>query len=103
MNAASPNRLGSPEEPSEQIVFREDETDINTIITSFYERCVAGRPEAVRMFIEEALVSYSGARLAQDEKSILSCLRRGMGDFRRSRRPTGSRFWRRGQSSRLLE
>ena len=27
------------------------------------------RPEAVRMFIEEELVSYSGARLAQDEKA----------------------------------
>jgi tetratricopeptide (TPR) repeat protein len=29
------------------------------------------------MFIEEALVSYSGARLAQDEKSILSCFEVG--------------------------
>ena len=29
------------------------------------------------MFIEEALVSYSGARLAQDEKSILSCFEEG--------------------------
>lgn len=41
------------------------------IIAAFYERCVAGRPEAVRIFIEEALVSYSGARIAQDERSIL--------------------------------
>jgi hypothetical protein len=62
---------GTSEEPAEQVIFRENEADIQTIITAFYERCLAGRPEAVRVFIEEELVSYSGARLAQDEKSFL--------------------------------
>ena len=68
---------GTPEKPAAQITFREGETDIETIITAFYERCLARRPEAVRMFIEEELVSYSGARSAQDEKSILSCFEEG--------------------------
>ena len=68
---------GRAETPAEQITFSERDTDVETIIKSFYERCVAGRPEAVRIFIEEELVSYSGARLAQDEKSILSCFEKG--------------------------
>jgi hypothetical protein len=68
---------GSPETPAEQITFSESDTDVETIIKSFYERCVTGRPEAVRVFIEEELVSYSGARLAQDEQSILSCFEKG--------------------------
>jgi hypothetical protein len=35
------------------------------------------RPDAVRIFIEEELVSYSGARLAQDEKSLLRVFEEG--------------------------
>jgi hypothetical protein len=57
--------------PAPQVVFRESDSDMETIIAAFYERCLAGRPAAVRIFIEEELVSYSGARLAQDEGSIL--------------------------------
>lgn len=57
--------------PSSQITFREGDTDIGSIISSFYERCLWGKPEAVRIFIEEELVGVSGARLAQDEGSIL--------------------------------
>ena len=63
--------------PAEQITFREGEADIETIIAAFYERSLTGRPEAVRIFIEEELVSYSGARLAQDEKSILRVFEEG--------------------------
>jgi tetratricopeptide (TPR) repeat protein len=59
------------------LVFSETDADVETIIKSFYERCLASRPEAVRMFIEEDFVSYSGARLAQDEKSILRCFEEG--------------------------
>jgi tetratricopeptide (TPR) repeat protein len=63
---------GSPEKPAAQITFHVGETDIATIIATFYERCLGGRPEAVRIFIEEELVSpYSGARLQQDERSVL--------------------------------
>jgi hypothetical protein len=68
---------GTAEVPARQITFRESEADIETIIAAFYERCLAGRPEAVRIFIEEELVSYSGARLAQDEKSILRVFKEG--------------------------
>ena len=68
---------GTAEAPAEQITFRESEADIETIIAAFYERCLAGRPEVVRIFIEEELVSYSGARLAQDEKSILRVFEEG--------------------------
>jgi Novel STAND NTPase 1 len=68
---------GTPEMPAAQIAFSESDADVETIIKTFYERCLAGRPEGVRMFIEEGLVSYSGARLAQDEKSILSCFEKG--------------------------
>ncbi len=67
----------SAQTPAEQITFSESDADVETIIKSFYERCVTRRPEAVRIFIEEELVSYSGARLAQDEKSILSCFEKG--------------------------
>jgi hypothetical protein len=78
---------GTSETPAQQITFREDEADIETIIAAFYERCLAGRPEAVGTFIEEELVSYSGARLAQDEKSFLrvfeeGCQVPGAGDYR---------------------
>ena len=69
--------LGTPEKPAAQITFRESQADIETIIAAFYERCLAGRPEAVGTFIEEQLVSYSGARLAQDEKSILRVFMEG--------------------------
>jgi hypothetical protein len=80
---------GTPQTPAEQITFRENEADIETIITAFYEWCLAGRPEAVRTFIEEGLVSYGGARLAQDEKSFLrvfeeGCEVPGAGDDRRA-------------------
>src|SRR6185312_11093523 len=68
---------GNAQKPAEQINFSENDTDVQTIIKSFYERCVGDRPEAVRIFIEEELVSYSGARLAQDEKSVLSAFEKG--------------------------
>ena len=68
---------GTTRKPAEQINFSEGDTDVETIIKSFYERCIIGRPESVRIFIEEELVSYSGARLAQDEKSILSAFEKG--------------------------
>jgi hypothetical protein len=88
---------GTPEMPARQMTFSKSDTDAETIIKSFYERCLAGQPEGVRMFIEEELVGYSGARLAQDEKSILSCFEEGWeADGRRA-----PRVWRRGQSSRL--
>ncbi len=68
--------VDTAEKSAAKITFHEDETDIETnietIIATFYERCLEGRPEAVRIFIEEELVSrYSGARLQQDELSIL--------------------------------
>jgi len=72
---ASP--AGSQQSPAEEITFRESDADIETVITAFYERCLAGRPEAVRIFIEEELVSYSGARLSQDEQSILKVFEEG--------------------------
>ena len=63
---------GTPAAPAAEITFRESDADIETIISTFYERCLAGRPEAVRMFFEEEFVSpYSGARLQQDEQGIL--------------------------------
>jgi tetratricopeptide (TPR) repeat protein len=68
---------GSQQAPAEEITFRESDADIETVITAFYERCLAGRPEAVRIFIEEELVSYSGARLSQDEQSILKVFEEG--------------------------
>jgi hypothetical protein len=61
-----------PGRPASQISFHEGETDIGTIIATFYERCLNGRPYAVRIFIEERLVSpYSGTRLQLDQRSIL--------------------------------
>jgi tetratricopeptide (TPR) repeat protein len=68
---------GTPEMPARQITFSQSDADVETIIKTFYERCLAGQPEGVRVFIEEGLVSYSGARLAQDEKSILRCFEEG--------------------------
>jgi tetratricopeptide (TPR) repeat protein len=68
---------GTSETPASQIAFRETEADIQTIIAAFYERCLGGHPEAVRIFIEEELVSYSGARLAQDEVSFLRVFEEG--------------------------
>ena len=70
---------GAPKMPAQQMTFSESDADVETIIKTFYERCLAGQPEAVRIFIEEELVSNSGARLAQDEKSILSCFEQGWG------------------------
>lgn len=67
----------TPEMPAQQIAFSESDADVETIIKTFYERCLAGQPEGVRMFIEEELVGYSGARLALDEKSILTCFEAG--------------------------
>lgn len=64
-------RLASHTSTDSQILFRERDADVESIINAFYERCLAGRPEAVRVFIEDELVSYSGARLVQDEDSIL--------------------------------
>jgi hypothetical protein len=64
---------GTPEKPAAHLTLNTVETDIETIIAIFYERCLDGVPEAVRVFIEEELVSrYSGARLQQDERSILT-------------------------------
>ena len=63
--------------PAAQVEFQEGDAAIETIIAAFYERCLAGRPEAVRMFIEEELIGYSGARLAQDERSILATFENG--------------------------
>jgi hypothetical protein len=61
-----------------QITFQEGETDIETIIATFYERCLDRRPAAVRIFIEDKLVSpYSGARLQQDQRSILKVFANG--------------------------
>ncbi len=63
--------------PAQQIIFREGDTDIGGIISAFYERCLAGKPEAVRIFVEEELVGVSGARLPQDEGSILRVFTEG--------------------------
>ena len=63
--------------PTTQVTFRKGDTDVETIIATFYERCLAGRREAIRIFIEEKLVSYSGARLQQDEQSILKVFAEG--------------------------
>ncbi|MDQ6912235.1 MAG: tetratricopeptide repeat protein [Verrucomicrobiota bacterium] len=63
--------------PAQQITFREGDADIGGIISAFYERCLAGKPEAVRIFVEEELVSVSGARLPQDEGSILRVFTEG--------------------------
>ncbi len=52
--------------PLAQIVFDEQTTNVETILETFYERCLAGRPEAVRIFIEEDLVSRSGLRLQNE-------------------------------------
>jgi tetratricopeptide (TPR) repeat protein len=71
---------GTPEAPAAQITFRESDADIETIIAAFYERCLTGCPEAIRIFIEEELVSYSGARIAQDEESILRVFTEGCED-----------------------
>ena len=63
--------------PAQQIIFREGDADIGGIISAFYERCLAGKPEAVRIFVEEELVGVSGARLPQDEGSILRVFTEG--------------------------
>ena len=60
-----------------QIMFNEGDAQIETIVATFYERCLAPYPDAVRLFIEEDLVSHSGARVAQDERSILSTFESG--------------------------
>jgi hypothetical protein len=59
------------------IVFDERKTDVEKILDLFYQRCLAGRPEAVRIFIEEDLVSRSGIRLQNDERSILETFTNG--------------------------
>ncbi|MGZ5019852.1 MAG: nSTAND1 domain-containing NTPase, partial [Chthoniobacterales bacterium] len=70
-------RFCNPNQTEAQITFREGDADIGRIISAFYERCLADKPEAVRIFIEEELVSVSGARLAQDEGSILRVFTEG--------------------------
>jgi tetratricopeptide (TPR) repeat protein len=72
-----PQPTGAEGRPVAQITFGEGESGIETIIANFYERCLAGRPEAVRIFIEEKLVSGSGARLQHDEKSMLKVFAEG--------------------------
>jgi hypothetical protein len=46
---------GTPEAPAAQISFSEGDADIETIISTFYERCLAGCPEAVRTFMKKSL------------------------------------------------
>jgi hypothetical protein len=70
----SPGAFGPP---MAEIVFDEQETNVETILETFYERCVADRPEAVRIFIEEGLVSHSGIRLQNDEHSIVDVFANG--------------------------
>jgi tetratricopeptide (TPR) repeat protein len=70
---------GTRENPAEQVTFSEAAAAVEGIISSFYERCLAQRPEAVRIFIEEELVSYGGARLQQDQGSILMVFVDGCG------------------------
>ena len=72
-----PQPAGAEGQPVAQITFGEGESGIETIIANFYDRCLAGRPEAVRIFIEEKLVSGSGARLQHDEKSMLKVFAEG--------------------------
>ncbi len=61
---------------AEQIQF-DRKAGIDEIISGFYNRCLHQRPEAVRTFIEEEFISSKGARLAQDEKSILDAFENG--------------------------
>ncbi len=68
---------GTPTAPAAEIHFEEKTTDVSAILANFYERCLLGRPEAVRIFIEEELVSYSGHRLQQDERSCLKVFTHG--------------------------
>jgi hypothetical protein len=63
--------------PLAEIVFDERKTNVENILENFYERCLAGRPEAVRIFIEEDLVSRSGIRLQNDERSIVDVFANG--------------------------
>jgi hypothetical protein len=63
--------------PLAEIVFEEQETDLESILENFYERCLADYPEAVRIFIEEHLVSHSGIRLQNDERSIIDVFANG--------------------------
>jgi hypothetical protein len=73
-----PGTFGSP---LAEIVFNEHKTNVETILETFYERCLAGRPEAVRVFIEEGLVSPSGIRLQNDERSIVDVFANGVGPY----------------------
>ena len=63
--------------PAAQITFSESDDRYRNDYHSFLRAMPCRTPEAVRMFIEEELVSYSGARLAQDEKSILKLFEEG--------------------------
>jgi hypothetical protein len=63
--------------PMAEVVFDEEQTNVETILETFYERCLAGRPEAVRIFIEEDLVSHSGIRLQNDERSMVDVFTNG--------------------------
>ena len=63
--------------PLAEIVFEEQETDFESILENFYERCLADCAEAVRIFIEEHLVSHSGIRLQNDERSIVDVFANG--------------------------
>jgi WD40 repeat protein len=68
---------GSADPRLTQVTFREADAHIGTIVAAFYERCLVGRPDAVRLFVEEQLVSLAGGRVIQDERSILSAFERG--------------------------
>jgi hypothetical protein len=63
--------------PSAEIVYDEETTNLDPILETFYERCVADRPAAVRISIEEDLVSRSGVRLQNDERSIIDVFANG--------------------------
>jgi hypothetical protein len=65
-------------EKTPEIVFDERETDVEKILDQFYQRCITGRPEAVRIFIEDELVSHSGIRLQNDEGSIVDVFADGL-------------------------
>jgi WD40 repeat protein len=74
-----PQPPGTSGPPLAEIVFDEQTTNVENILETFYERCLTGRPEAVRIFIEEDLVSRSGIRLQNDERSIVDAFANGLG------------------------
>jgi hypothetical protein len=73
-----PQPSGAFGPPMAEIVFDEQDSNAETILETFYERCVAGRPEAVLICIEEDFVSHSGIiRLQNDKRSIIDIFANG--------------------------